>query len=118
MSLRVLARWGVAAGVGGLLGCFSDRPGTGPAPPASGGAEVAVADFAFAPATLSVETGETVTWTNMDDVSHTVSADNDAFDSGAFGQGMTFELTAGPPGTYSYVCQIHPFMKGTLTVTP
>ena len=39
------------------------------------------------------------------------------FDSGAFGAGASFQLTAGPPGTYTYFCQIHPFMKGTLTVT-
>jgi plastocyanin len=115
---RVLARWGLAAGLGGLLGCFSDRPATGPAPPASGGTAVDVANFAFAPAALTVQAGDTVTWTNRDDVSHTVSADNDAFDSGAFGHGMTFQLTAGPPGTYTYFCRIHPFMKGTLTVTP
>jgi plastocyanin len=115
---RVLLRWGIAAGLGSLLGCFSDRPATGPAGPPSGGTAVAVANFAFAPAALSVQTGDTVTWTNMDDVSHTVTADNAAFDSGAFGHGMTFQLTADAPGTYTYFCQIHPFMKGTLTVTP
>jgi plastocyanin len=114
---RLLAGWCLAVGLSGLPGCFSDRPGTGPSPPASGN-DVAIADFAFAPANLSVPTGETVTWTNMDDVAHTVSADNDAFDSGAFGAGTTFQLTAGPPGAYTYFCQIHPFMKGTLTVTP
>ena len=117
MPRRVLLGWGVAAGLGSLLGCFSDRP-TGPSGPASGGTAVAVANFAFVPAALSVQTGDTVTWTNMDDVSHTVSADNDAFDSGAFGHGLTFQLTAGAPGTYTYLCLIHPFMKGTLTVTP
>jgi plastocyanin len=117
MPRRVLAGWSLAAGLGGLLGCFSDRP-TGPSGPGSGGTAVAVANFAFAPAALSVRTGDTVTWTNTDDVSHTVTADNGAFDSGAFGHGMTFQLTAGAPGTYTYFCQIHPFMKGTLTVTP
>jgi len=104
-------------GLGGLLACFSDRPATGPTPPAAGKA-VAVANFAFVPASLSVQSGDTVTWTNMDDISHTVSADNDAFDSGVFSKGMTFQLTAGAPGTYTYFCRIHPFMKGTLTVTP
>ena len=117
MPRRLLAGCCLAAGLAGSSGCFSDRPSTGPTPPTSGN-EVAVANFAFAPASLSVHTGETVTWTNMDDVSHTVSADNDAFDSGAFGAGASFQLTAGAPGTYTYFCQIHPFMKGTLTVTP
>jgi plastocyanin len=114
---RILSGWSLAVGLGGLLGCFSDRPATGPAQPAAGKA-VSVANFAFVPASLSVQSGDTVTWTNMDDISHTVSADNDAFDSGVFGKGRTFQLTAGAPGTYTYFCQIHPFMKGTLTVTP
>jgi plastocyanin len=114
---RHLAGWSLAAVLASLSGCFSDRPGTGPTPP-GGGNEIAVENFAFSPANLSVQTGGTVTWTNMDDVSHTVTADNDAFDSGAFGAGASFQLTAGPPGTYTYFCQIHPFMKGTLTVTP
>ena len=117
MTRRLLAGWCLAVGLGGLWGCFSDRPATGPTPPA-GGNDIAVKNFAFAPGNLSVQTGDAVTWTNMDDVSHTVTADNDAFDSGAFGAGATFQITAGPPGTYTYFCQIHPFMKGTLTVTP
>ena len=117
MPRRLLAGWCLAVGLGGVLGCFSDRPATGPTPPA-GGTEIAIANFAFAPVNLSVRTGDTVTWTNMDDVSHTVTADNAAFDSGALGHSASFQLTAGPPGTYTYFCQIHPFMKGTLTVTP
>jgi plastocyanin len=114
---RLLAGYYLALGLGGLSGCFSDRPATGPTPPADGN-EVAVANFAFAPPNLTVQTGAIVTWTNMDDVSHTVTADNDAFDSGAFGAGANYQLTAGPPGTYTYFCEIHPFMHGTLTVTP
>jgi plastocyanin len=110
-------RWWLVVGLGGLLGCFSDRPGTGPSAPAAG-VKVTVADFAYVPPTLTVQTGDTVTWTNTDNVAHTVTANNDAFDSGVFGQGKTFQITAGAPGTYSYFCQVHPFMKGTLTVTP
>jgi plastocyanin len=116
MLRGALSRWSLAIGLGGLLGCFSDRPATGPAPPTSGQA-VTVANFAFAPLSLSVQSGDIVTWTNRDDVSHTVSADNDAFDSGVFGKGMTFQFAAGAPGTYTYFCRLHPFMKGTLTVT-
>lgn len=117
MPRRLLAGWVLAVGLSCLSGCFSDRPATGPTPPV-GGTDVAIENFAFAPRNFSVPTGATVTWTNMDGVSHTVSADNDAFDSGAFGAGASFQLMAGPPGTYTYFCQIHPFMKGTLTVTP
>ena len=50
---------------------------------------------------------------------HTVSAeDGTTFDSGALAKGGTFQFTAGAPGTYTYFCRIHPFMKATLTVTP
>ena len=78
-----------------------------------------IQNFAFVPADLSVPTGTTVTWTNHDDVAHTVSSDDGStFDSGALGQGLTFQFTAGPPGTHTYFCRIHPFMRATLTVTP
>jgi plastocyanin len=103
---------------GGLAGCFSDRPATGPSPPVTGVSDVAITNFAFAPPNLSVTSGTTVTWTNDDDVNHTVTSDDgNTFDSGAFAQGKTFQFTAGQPGTYSYSCKIHPFMKATLTVT-
>ena len=115
------ARWPVRlaadlAALGVLAGCFSDRPTTtGPEPPASGDA-VAIENFAFVPPNLSVVSGTTVTWTNTDQVQHTVSSDDGhAFESSAFGQGQQFQFTAAAPGTYT--CRIHPFMHGTLTVT-
>jgi plastocyanin len=106
----------VLAGV--LAGCFSDRPATGPEPPVTGVSDVAIDNFAFVPPNLSVVSGTTVTWTNDDDVNHTVTSDDGStFDSGAFSHGLTFKFTAGQPGTYTYTCRIHPFMKATLTVT-
>jgi plastocyanin len=108
---------GLAVLVGAVAGCFSERPATGPEPP-TGGDAVSIKNFAFVPPNLSVASGTTVTWTNSDDVQHTVSADDGhTFDSSAFGQGQTFQFTAGAPGTYTYTCRIHPFMHGTLTVT-
>jgi plastocyanin len=102
---------------GGLAGCFSDRPATGPQPPVNG-SDVAIDNFAFVPPNLSVASGTTVTWTNDDNINHTVTSDDGTtFDSGAFAQGKTFQFTAGQPGTYTYSCKIHPFMKATLTVT-
>ena len=104
--------------LGASLGaCISDRPTTAPEPP-PGGSAVAIDNFAYVPPSLSVASGTTVTWTNDDDVQHTVSADDGhTFDSSAFGHGQRFQFTAGAPGTYSYTCRIHPFMHGTLTVT-
>jgi plastocyanin len=114
-----VGRCALLLGIGGLAGCFSDRPATGPDGPGTGTPSVVIENFAFAPPDLTVATGTTVIWTNHDDVSHTVTADDDnAFDSSAFGQGMSFSITAGAPGTYTYFCRIHPFMRATLTVTP
>ena len=115
LDLRTAVWLAVASGV--LAGCTSDRPSTGPEPPASGD-QVSIDRFAYVPPQLTVATGTTVTWTNQDDVEHTVSSDDgSAFDSGAIAEGGTFQFTAGAPGTYTYPCKFHPFMKGTLTVT-
>ncbi len=119
MQRRCMRRLTLALVAGALAGCFSDRLATGPEPPGTGVPAVEIQNFAFVPADLSVPSGTTVTWTNHDDVAHTVSADDGTtFDSGAFGAGMTFQFVAGPPGTHTYFCRIHPFMRATLTITP
>jgi plastocyanin len=119
MSPFARAAVGLALLAGGPTACFSDRPATGPEAPPGGGSSVRIENFAYAPATLSVASGTVVTWTNQDAVSHTVSADDQkTFDSGVVDQGQNFQFTAGAPGTYTYFCRIHPFMKATLTVTP
>lgn len=102
--------------VGGLAACVSDRPPTGPEPPASGNS-VAIMNFAFVPPSLSVPTGTTVTWTNQDDVAHTVTADDGKTFDHTLDPSQTFGFTAATPGTYTYFCRLHPFMKATLTVT-
>jgi plastocyanin len=102
---------------GGLAACVSDRPTTAPEPPAGSGNGVAIKNFAYVPPSLSVSSGTTVTWTNQDDVAHTVSAEDDKTFDAAVEPGRTFQFTAGTPGTYAYFCRFHPFMKGTLTVT-
>lgn len=89
------------------------QPGAAGATAASG-APVLIAKFAYAPANLTVARGQTVTFTNSDGVTHTVTADG--FDSGDIAPGATFTMTANQPGTVTYHCSIHPFMRGTLTV--
>jgi plastocyanin len=59
-----------------------------------------------------------VTWTNLDGVAHTVTADDGSWGSGTLGQGATYSHVFTSPGTYTYHCAIHPFMTGTVTVTP
>lgn len=79
-------------------------------------ASVAIQDFAFAPASVEVDPGETITWTNHDSARHTVTSDAGLFDSGSMGQGATFDLTPTEPGTYGYLCTIHPWMIGEVVV--
>src|SRR3989454_4982637 len=73
----------------------------------------------FSPANLTVKVGKTVTWGNKDTVTHTVTGDGSSvFDSVFMPTGATFQSTFTTAGTYSYYCAVHPFMKGTIVVTP
>ena len=78
---------------------------------------VDIVDLAFEPATLEVEPGTTVTWTNTGVAPHTVSAKDGTFGSGTLQSGATFEQTFADPGTYAYLCQVHPEMSGTIEVS-
>jgi plastocyanin len=90
---------------------------TSPAAPVSGD-QVNIDSFAFAPATLTVHAGTTVTWTNHDEEPHTVAANDGSFHSPGMGTGATFSHTFAAAGTFEYVCSIHPMMHGTVVVTP
>ncbi|MEZ0114090.1 plastocyanin [Catenulispora sp. EB89] len=92
---------------------------TAPAAPVSGNA-VAIMNFAFAPAALTVKAGTTVTWTNKDGDAHTVTSQGSGgpLASAALATGQSYSFTFTKPGTYSYLCTIHPFMTATVTVTP
>jgi plastocyanin len=83
------------------------------ASPAS--AAIAIRDYKFAPATLTVKAGARVTWTNSDTAPHTATAAG-TFDTGTLKQGASKTLVLSKPGSYSYVCAFHPFMKGTVEV--
>ena len=76
-----------------------------------------IQNLAFSPNPLTVAQGTTVTWTNLDGVAHTVTADDGSWGSGTLGQGATYSQVFTSPGTYTYHCAIHPFMKGTVVVT-
>lgn len=81
-------------------------------------ASVAIRDFKFEPATVTVHEGDTVEWKNVDNVAHTATADGQkpAFDSGSLSTGAAWRYVAGTKGTYNYTCTFHPFMKGELIV--
>jgi amicyanin len=86
-----------------------------PAP--QGGTAVAITDFKFNPATLTVPVGTTVTWTNQDEEPHTLAAKDGSFHSPGMDTHGTYSFTFTTPGSYDYICSIHPFMTGTVVVT-
>ncbi len=79
-------------------------------------AAVTIKDFEFAPASVTVLLGGTVTWTNNGPSTHTVTADDGSFDSGNLTAGKTFSHTFQTAGTFAYHCTIHPFMTGQVIV--
>ena len=78
---------------------------------------VKVDNFTFAPATLAVRPGTTVTWVNEDDIPHAIAADDHAFRSKVLDTQERFSTTFAKPGTYSYFCSLHPHMTGKVVVT-
>jgi plastocyanin len=94
-----------------------------PAPTAAGstitpgaGTQVTIDNFTFTPGALAIKAGTAVTWTNHDDVPHTVTAQDHAFSSAGLDTGDTFTHTFDTPGRYVYYCTIHPKMTATIVV--
>jgi plastocyanin len=85
----------------------------------SGGSDaITIQNFAFSPARLTVAPGATVTVTNKDQVTHTLTATKGAFDTGQIPAGQSKTFTApSAPGTYPYICSIHQYMSGVLVVS-
>ncbi|GGY90010.1 hypothetical protein GCM10010300_37880 [Streptomyces olivaceoviridis] len=88
------------------------------AAPVTGNA-VAIENFAFSPAKLKIKVGTTVTWTNQDTDAHTVTSTGSGgpLRSAALATRATYRHTFTKPGTYAYLCTIHPFMTATVEVT-
>jgi plastocyanin len=80
--------------------------------------EVKIDNFSFTPATLTVPAGTTVTWTNRDDIPHTVVSGDDpkAFKSKVMDTDEKFSYTFTKTGTFTYFCSVHPKMTGTVVV--
>lgn len=88
--------------------------GTGPAEAGT----ISIVDFAFDPEQATASVGDTVTWINDDGAAHTVTSDGEGpLDSGDMDPGATYEATFAEPGTYDYICTIHPTMQATIEVT-
>ena len=84
---------------------------------ASKAATVPIADFKFVPKAITVAVGSEVTWTNKDSAPHTATAsDQKSFDTGTLKQGQSKTIVLTKAGTYSYLCQFHPFMTAKVVV--
>jgi plastocyanin len=77
---------------------------------------VSIVYRAFQPPNLTIDAGDTVTWTNRSLMAHTVTATAGMFDSGRLDAGASFSVAFPTPGTFIYGCTIHPTMKGRVTV--
>ena len=75
-----------------------------------------ISDFKFTPATITIHAGDTITWTNVGPTEHTATASNGSFNTGILKKGQSGSHTFTQPGTYAYICTIHPFMHGTIVV--
>ena len=78
--------------------------------------KVKIDQFAFDPQRVTVKAGTTVTWTNEDDVPHTIASSSKLFKSKALDTNDKFSFTFTTPGTYEYFCSLHPHMMGAVVV--
>ena len=80
---------------------------------------VTLQNFAFSPAVITVKKGSSVTWTNQDDVNHSVTDDKSGTgpSSQLFGRDASYSYTFTIAGTFTYHCMPHPYMHGTVIVT-
>jgi plastocyanin len=79
---------------------------------------VVIKNFSFSPKPITVKTGSTITVINDDNTTHTLTANDGAFDTGDVGGGQQGRITVNRSGTFAYHCTIHTFMTGTARVTP
>lgn len=79
--------------------------------------KIEIKDFAFSPQTITVKSGDKITWINRDEEPHTVVSVGKKFQrSSGLDTDQEFSIIAGAPGTYEYFCSVHPKMTGTIVV--
>jgi plastocyanin len=123
--MRTRLKWGAGvlciAGALLLAACGSSTPtnsgSAAPSTSSSGGSSISISNFMFNPMSLSVSPGATVKVTNKDSATHTLTATGGQFNTGNITQNQTKTFKApSKPGTYHYICNIHQYMMGTITV--
>jgi plastocyanin len=121
-KLLILAILVIAGATVVIAGCTSSsNPSPGPVTSTASTSTasqnpVAIQNYAFSPSTLTIQKGANVTWTNYDSVQHHVVSDSSAFSSPLLNKGDTYTHQFNNTGSFSYICSIHPYMKGTIIV--
>jgi plastocyanin len=111
-----IASWATPVMIAVLL-LFAGTPSvTANDQPSAANAEVKIDNFSFGPQTVTVPVGATVTWTNRDDIPHTVVSTDGVFKSKVRDTDETFSYTFTKAGTYPYFCSVHPKMTGKVVV--
>jgi plastocyanin len=100
----------------GVAGCGNESAAGEASSSSSTGDSVEIADFEFAPGEITVPAGTTITFANEDSAAHTATADDSSFDTEELGKGDAAKATFDDPGTYTYYCRFHVFMKGSVVV--
>jgi plastocyanin len=103
----------VASQVLALAVLFTAEKSMAAGPPS---VDIKIDNFSFTPPTLTVKAGTQITWTNADDIPHTVVSEDQSFKSKVLDTDEKFTFMASKPGTYSYFCSIHPKMTGRVVV--
>ena len=85
-------------------------------PAASGSAAIDISNFAFSPETATIKKGTKVVWTNNDDATHQVEADDSSFSGPSLAKGDTYSNTFDKSGTFPYHCTVHPNMTAKIIV--
>ena len=113
-AFKILAFQASALVAGALMiSAAADMSHAAPAPAV---AAVQIGNFTFKAPVLTVKPGTTVTWTNGDDIPHTVVSKDGAFKSMVLDTGDHFTFTFAKPGQFGYFCSLHPHMTGTILV--
>jgi len=110
MRIRTVALFALAVGMAGLFAQAGII--------AAEDAQVEIEDFTFKPTDITVTVGQAVRFTNKDDAAHTATADGGEFNTGVLSKGQGSVITFTFPATLAYHCEIHPSMKGSITVLP
>ena len=83
---------------------------------APGEAKVSIRNFMFAPPAVTIRAGDSITWSNDDATTHTVTFKDGSAGAKSLARGQTFTRTFDQAGTFEYLCSIHPQMTGRVVV--